>query len=149
VRLRVQRSLCRSADSLKQDQVTGGTGITNMSQWTAHPAESTPASHHTQLKEAAASFKLLSDETRLRVLSLLIQHGELNVRSLCEQLDQSQPAVSHHLALLRDAGLIRARRDGKHNYYRCIPEKMDSFMDFAWRNVMAPEREAAPVIPSC
>ena len=119
-----------------------------MSQWTAHPTESTQAPHQAQLKDAAASFKLLSDETRLRVLSLLIQHGELNVRTLCQQLDQSQPAVSHHLALLRDAGLIRARRDGKHNFYRCIPEKMDSFMDFAWRNVLAPDNEIDPMVSS-
>ncbi len=117
-----------------------------MSQWTAPSAESMHASQHAQLKDAAASFKLLSDETRLRVLSLLIQHGELNVRTLCQQLDQSQPAVSHHLALLRDAGLIRARRDGKHNFYRCIPEKIDSFMDYAWRNVMAPDSEIDPLV---
>jgi DNA-binding transcriptional ArsR family regulator len=114
-----------------------------MRQWTATSTEATDEStihdaHLAQLKDVAASFKLLADETRLRVLSLLIRHGELNVRTLCEQLDQSQPAVSHHLALLRDAGLIRARRDGKHNFYRCIPEKMDSFIDFTWRDVMVP-----------
>jgi ArsR family transcriptional regulator, arsenate/arsenite/antimonite-responsive transcriptional repressor len=39
------------------------------------------------------------------------------VTALCDRLAQSQPAVSHHLALLRVAGLIKARRDGKHNYY--------------------------------
>jgi DNA-binding transcriptional ArsR family regulator len=121
-----------------------------MRQWTAHPADSTHElsthdAHLAQLKDVAASFKLLADETRLRVLSLLIQHGELNVRMLCAQLDQSQPAVSHHLALLRDAGLIRARRDGKHNFYRCIPEKMNSFVDFTWRDVMAPECEIDPL----
>ena len=61
-------------------------------------------------------FKLLADETRLRILFLLQQRNELNVRSLCRLLSQSQPAVSHHLALLRAAGLIKMRRDGKHNF---------------------------------
>ena len=117
-----------------------------MNHWTVHPTLSETETHFTHLKDLAASFKLLADETRVRVLSLLIRHGELNVRSLCEQLDQSQPAVSHHLALLRDAGLIKARRDGKHNFYRCIPEKMDSFMDFTWQEVMAPTGDTNPLL---
>ncbi len=62
-------------------------------------------------------FKLLSDETRLRVLMYLYREDELHVSALCERLQQSQPAVSHHLALLREAGLIGCRRDGKHNFY--------------------------------
>lgn len=62
-------------------------------------------------------FKLLSDETRLRVLMYLYREAELHVSALCERLQQSQPAVSHHLALLREAGLIGCRRDGKHNFY--------------------------------
>ena len=60
-------------------------------------------------------FKLLSDETRLRILYYLTQKNELHVRALCELLHESQPAVSHHLALLRVAGLIERRREGKHN----------------------------------
>lgn len=84
-------------------------------------------------------FKLLSDETRLRILLYLAQApgGELHVTALCEKLGQSQPAVSHHLALLRVAGLIEARRDGKHNYYsvrkahfhRIVAELFDNISD--------------------
>jgi ArsR family transcriptional regulator len=62
-------------------------------------------------------FKLLADETRLKILLLLMQEGELHVSALCERLGQSQPAVSHHLALLRVARMINSRRDGKHNFY--------------------------------
>lgn len=62
-------------------------------------------------------FKLLADETRVKILMSLQREGELHVSALCARLGQSQPAVSHHLALLRDAGIIRPRRDGKHNYY--------------------------------
>jgi ArsR family transcriptional regulator len=73
-------------------------------------------------------FKLLADETRLRILMYLAQSGELNVTELCDRLGQSQPAVSHHLALMRVAGLIGPRKDGKHNYYSvretCFQELM-------------------------
>jgi ArsR family transcriptional regulator, arsenate/arsenite/antimonite-responsive transcriptional repressor len=68
-------------------------------------------------KDLVQVFKLLSDETRLRILTYLAREGELHVTALCDKLGQSQPAVSHHLALLRVAGLIEARRDGKHNFY--------------------------------
>ena len=68
-------------------------------------------------KDLVQVFKLLSDETRLRILMYLAREGELHVTALCDRLGQSQPAVSHHLALLRVAGIIEARRDGKHNYY--------------------------------
>ena len=75
------------------------------------------------------NFKLLADETRLRILYYLMHRKELNVRSLCELLQQSQPAVSHHLALLRNAELIDSRRDGKHNFYHLIPDKFQDLID--------------------
>lgn len=88
-------------------------------------------------KELVQVFKLLSDETRLRVLMYLAREGELHVTALCDKLGQSQPAVSHHLALLRVAGLIEARRDGKHNFYsvrakhfsRLLTEVFESMSD--------------------
>lgn len=76
-------------------------------------------------KDLVELFKLLADETRLRILLLLKQRHELNVRTLCQMLRQSQPAVSHHLALLRVAGLIEMRRDGKHNFYRLLPQRFE------------------------
>jgi ArsR family transcriptional regulator, arsenate/arsenite/antimonite-responsive transcriptional repressor len=79
-------------------------------------------------KELVQVFKLLSDETRLRVLLYLVREGELHVTALCERLKQSQPAVSHHLALLRVAGVIEARRDGKHNFYSVRREHFDRIM---------------------
>jgi ArsR family transcriptional regulator, arsenate/arsenite/antimonite-responsive transcriptional repressor len=68
-------------------------------------------------------FKLLADETRLKILLSLAREGELHVSALCERLGQSQPAVSHHLALLRASGLLEARRDGKHNFYMVQEER--------------------------
>jgi DNA-binding transcriptional ArsR family regulator len=69
------------------------------------------------VRELAQVFKLLSDETRLRILFYLAQNHELHVTDICNRLGQSQPAVSHHLALLRVSGLIESRREGKHNFY--------------------------------
>jgi ArsR family transcriptional regulator len=63
-------------------------------------------------------FKLLADKSRLKILLALAKQGELHVSALCALLDQSQPAVSHHLTLLRMTGLVGYRRDGKHNFYR-------------------------------
>jgi ArsR family transcriptional regulator len=67
--------------------------------------------------DLASAFKLLGDDTRLRILTYLIQNGELHVTDLCERVGQNQPAISHHLALLRVSGLIEPRREGKHNFY--------------------------------
>lgn len=83
-------------------------------------------------KDLVQLFKLLSDETRLRILAYLMQTDELHVRALCDLLGQSQPAVSHHLALLRVAGLIESRRDGKHNFYRIMPERFQQFLDMVF-----------------
>jgi ArsR family transcriptional regulator len=77
-------------------------------------------------------FKLLADETRVRILHYLLQRDELNVRALCLLLSQSQPAVSHHLALLRVAGLIECRRDGKHNFYHLVPKRAQQYLDLVF-----------------
>jgi ArsR family transcriptional regulator len=77
----------------------------------------------------AGLFKLLADETRLRIIYFLLQKDEINVRTFCELLGQSQPAVSHHLAMLKEAGLLNSRRDGKHNFYRLVPKRAQDFAD--------------------
>jgi ArsR family transcriptional regulator len=62
-------------------------------------------------------FKMLADENRLKILLALAHDGEMNVTALGKLVRQTQPAVSHHLTLMRMAGLVGFRRDGKHNYY--------------------------------
>lgn len=62
-------------------------------------------------------FKMLADEHRLKIVLALAHDRELNVTALCRLVRQSQPAVSHHLTLMRMIGLVGFRRDGKHNYY--------------------------------
>jgi ArsR family transcriptional regulator len=64
--------------------------------------------------------KAMADETRQRILSLL-QAGELNESDIVAHTDLTQPTISHHLALLRRANLVSARREGKHVFYRTNP----------------------------
>jgi DNA-binding transcriptional ArsR family regulator len=78
--------------------------------------------------EMAGLMRLLSDPTRIRVLGLL-RPGEMNVTALCGELDLAQPTVSHHLGLLRSAGLVRTRRDGKQIFYSLNPEFLESDID--------------------
>ncbi|MCA9117391.1 MAG: winged helix-turn-helix transcriptional regulator [Planctomycetaceae bacterium] len=86
-------------------------------------------------------FKLLSDETRLRILMYLLRERELHVTALCEKLQQSQPAVSHHLALLRVAGLIEARRDGKHNFYSVRQTHFHEIMQELFQSISGPDHD--------
>lgn len=67
-------------------------------------------------------FKILSDPTRLRCLSLLESEGELCVCELTHALKLAQPKISHHLAALRKLGLVSDRRDGLWIYYRINKE---------------------------
>jgi DNA-binding transcriptional ArsR family regulator len=69
------------------------------------------------LTRAVQTFQMLGDGTRLRIAILLGQKSVLTGPQLCEFLGQSQPATSHHLALLRRFGLVRIRREGKNNFY--------------------------------
>lgn len=66
-------------------------------------------------------FKGLSDETRLSLVLLLREKGELCVCELTLILKESQPKISRHLALLRDIGLLIDRREGKWIHYRLSP----------------------------
>ena len=66
-------------------------------------------------------FKGLSDETRLNLVLLLREKGELCVCELTLILKESQPKISRHLALLRDTGLLIDRREGKWIHYRLSP----------------------------
>jgi|SRR5688572_27766347 ArsR family transcriptional regulator, arsenate/arsenite/antimonite-responsive transcriptional repressor len=92
------------------------------------------------VKDLVKVFKLLSDETRMRILMFLTRTPELHVRALCELLGQSQPAVSHHLALLRAAEIIELRREGKHNYYRLMPQRFQEMLDLLFAEVPAENR---------
>jgi ArsR family transcriptional regulator len=69
------------------------------------------------IKRISDVLKLMGDEQRLKILLALAEQGEMHVGALRDLLGQSQPAVSHHLTLLRARDLVAYRRDGKKNYY--------------------------------
>ncbi|MEJ5071398.1 metalloregulator ArsR/SmtB family transcription factor [Enterobacter ludwigii] len=66
-------------------------------------------------------FKVLSDDTRLAIIMLLRESGELCVCDICGATSESQPKISRHMAILRDAELVLDRREGKWVYYRLSP----------------------------
>lgn len=68
-------------------------------------------------------FKALSDSTRLRMLLLLLNHGELCVCDLMESLQIPQSTASRHLALLRSAGLVDGERRGTWMYYQVVEDQ--------------------------
>ncbi|WP_298452206.1 metalloregulator ArsR/SmtB family transcription factor [uncultured Marinobacter sp.] len=70
-------------------------------------------------------FKALSDELRLAALLLIRRQKELCVCELTEAFDVSQPKVSRHLAILRDAGLVETERRGQWIYYSVNPQLPD------------------------
>ncbi|MGR5095797.1 metalloregulator ArsR/SmtB family transcription factor [Vibrio maritimus] len=62
-------------------------------------------------------FKLMSDETRIRTLLWVSANGSVCVNELVEALGESQPKVSRHLAMLRQAGVLKDTRQGQHVFY--------------------------------
>ncbi|MDQ0779696.1 ArsR family transcriptional regulator [Streptomyces aurantiacus] len=80
-----------------------------------------------QAVDLAKVFKALGDPVRLRLLSIIASRagGEICVCDLTPAFDLSQPTISHHLKLLKQAGLIASERRGTWVYYRPLPETTD------------------------
>lgn len=93
-----------------------------------------PAQDRTN-KEMAEIFKSLADENRLQILRILMREGELHVSRICEELGESQPAVSHHLTQLKHARLVDFRRDGKFNHYFISSEAVEALLTHFFPNV--------------
>jgi len=76
--------------------------------------------------DLAAMLKALSDPVRLRLLSVIASHSgrEACVCDISTGIDLSQPTISHHLKVLRTAGLLDSERRGSWVYYRVIPEAL-------------------------
>jgi DNA-binding transcriptional ArsR family regulator len=73
-----------------------------------------------EVVRAAAAFRLLGERTRLGLCLHLHRHGETCVGDLAEVAGQAQPAVSHHLCLLKLSGVVTARRSGKQILYALV-----------------------------
>ena len=75
-----------------------------------------------QRDELAARFKALADPTRVAIINSLSAAEEVCVCNLTEAFELSQPTISHHLKILREAGLVESSRRGTWAYYRLVPE---------------------------
>lgn len=88
--------------------------------------------------------KAIADETRQKIMRLCCCQW-LSVNEIVEQTNVSQPTVSHHLAILRDAELVNVRYEGKQTYYTLNQERMASCCGQLMQ-VFAPETDAAEVV---
>jgi ArsR family transcriptional regulator len=82
------------------------------------------------LTRAARLFHALSDETRLDILEML-REGERCVCDLQSDLDAAQSRLSFHLRVLKDAGLVADRKEGRWSYYTIVPDALAEVHDIA------------------
>lgn len=81
------------------------------------------------MKEAEDAFRAVSDPTRRAIIDALAG-GERTVTELCELFDVTQSAISQHLRVLREAGLVEVRADGRHRHYRLQAEPLRAVHDW-------------------
>jgi ArsR family transcriptional regulator len=77
----------------------------------------------------AAQFKALADPTRVAIVNRLAAADEVCVCDFVAALELAQPTVSHHLKVLRDAGLVESSRRGTWAYYRLVPDAVGALRD--------------------
>jgi ArsR family transcriptional regulator len=76
------------------------------------------------MSEFVKSFRALADSTRQRILALLEESGSLCVSEVGAHFDMAQPSISHHLRILKEAGLVTAQKRGKEVYYAINDEEL-------------------------
>jgi ArsR family transcriptional regulator len=79
---------------------------------------------HSRTVRAIELFHALSDETRLEIIELL-RNGERCVCELTDTLDAAQSRLSFHLRVLKDAGVVRDRKDGRWVHYELVPDAFE------------------------
>ncbi|HEY2073501.1 MAG TPA: metalloregulator ArsR/SmtB family transcription factor [Gaiellaceae bacterium] len=87
---------------------------------------STPVLDPAEADALAARFKALADPARVSILNRLAAADEVCVCDFVGALGIAQPTVSHHLKVLRDAGLVESSRRGTWAFYRLVPEAVDA-----------------------
>ena len=80
-------------------------------------------------RDLADLFKALADPTRVAIVNRLASADECCVCDLTDAFELSQPTVSHHLRILRDAGIVEAERRGTWAYYRLVPDAIERLRD--------------------
>lgn len=79
-------------------------------------------------EEISRTLKTIGNQRRLVMLCQLVSHEEMSVSALAEALNLGQSALSQHLALMREEGIVDTRRDGQTIYYRVVDERVRELM---------------------
>ncbi len=83
---------------------------------TSHNPPATAIPTERELDLLTQIFSIFADSTRIRIICAL-QDDELSVNEICAALEMSQPAISHQLRILKNARVVKCRRDGRSSYY--------------------------------
>jgi len=87
-----------------------------------------------QMEDLSNLFKVLGDQTRCKILYTLTDN-ELNVTDICLCVSMNKSAVSHQLRILRDAKLVKARKDGKEVYYSFDDDHITTIFKYALEHI--------------
>jgi ArsR family transcriptional regulator, arsenate/arsenite/antimonite-responsive transcriptional repressor len=93
--------------------------------------------------QLATMFRALADPARVKIMSMLLNAGEVCACDVADGIGKSAGTASHHLKLLRDAGLIAGDKRGTWIYYRALPGRLGAI-----RDALAPTFSGAPSTPS-
>ena len=131
----------------RPEVVVRGRGLTEQDLLMYHgpvtTATRSPLRTQADVDRAVTLFHALSDATRLEILAML-RGGELCVCDLQSELDAAQSRLSFHLKVLREAGLVADRREGRWAYYRIVPQALAEVHDLTV--AMQPKQGALPVV---
>ncbi len=97
------------------------------------------------LRETGDLFKVLGDETRLGILMALFS-GSFCVHQLARIVNMSQSAVSHQLRILRQARMVRYRKEGRHTWYALADDHVRQLVDTALAHVLEPRETVSEVM---
>ena len=100
------------------------------------------------LRRAAGFFKVVGDETRMKILCA-ISTDELCVNDIAAAVDMTKSAVSHQLRLLKDEGLVKARRDGKNMFYSLDDQHVVDLIDSAFVHIAHKSHEEGCCCDDC
>jgi ArsR family transcriptional regulator len=113
-----------------------------------HPVTTVNAAPTPEIARAARLFHALSDETRLGILEML-RGGERCVCDLQDALGAAQSRLSFHLKVLREAGLVTDRKEGRWSYYTIVPEALAEVHDATVGLQPLARRSQPPVVGRC
>lgn len=90
--------------------------------------------HKEFIPKAAAFFKVVGDESRMKIICT-VSDGEICVNDIAESIGMTKSAVSHQLKLLKNEGLVKARRDGKNIFYSLDDHHVKDIIEIAFTHI--------------